>query len=97
MRCLFFLSTIALSGCGNIAAAIARTIPDEYLWIGLVIAAMTFAVWSYAIWQQERRFRGEHWLLIPLLAFSVFLILIDAHQQDYSRLRWVSFMEKNYE
>ena len=97
MRCLIFLSTVVLSGCGTVGAAIARTIPDEYLWIGFVIAAMTFAVWSYAIWGQERRFQGEHWLLIPLFAFSVFLILIDAYQQDYSRLRWVSFMEQNYE
>ena len=55
MRCLIFLSAMALSGCGNVGAAIARTIPDEYRWIGFVIAAMTFAVWSYTIWLQERR------------------------------------------
>ena len=55
MRCLIFLSTVVLSGCGTVGAAIARTIPDEYLWIGFVIAAMTFAVWSYTIWLQERR------------------------------------------
>ena len=73
---------MALSGCGNVGAAIARTIPDEYRWIGFVIAAMTFAAWSYVIWGQERRYRGEHWLLIPLFAFSVFLILINAHQQE---------------
>ena len=84
MRCLIFLSTVALSGCGTVGAAIARTIPDEYLWIGFVIAAMTFAVWSYAVWLQKRRLQDAHWLLIPLFAFSVFIILIDAHQQDYS-------------
>ena len=83
MRCLIFLSTVALSGCGNVGAAIARTIPDEYRWIGFVIAAMTFAVWSYAIWQQEPRLRREHWVLIPLLTLSVLLILIDIQQQDH--------------
>ena len=83
MRCLVFLSTIALSGCGHVGAAIARTIPDEYLWIGFVIAAMTFAVWSYAIWRQEHCLKGEHWFLIPLFAFSVFLILIYAHQHNH--------------
>ena len=77
MRRLIILSTVALSGCGNVGAAIARTIPDEYLWIGFVIAAMTFAVWSYAIWLQERRFRGEFWILIALFCLSVIFILID--------------------
>jgi hypothetical protein len=27
--------------------------------------------------------KGEHWFLIPLFAFSVFLILIDAHQHNH--------------
>jgi hypothetical protein len=65
---------MALSGCGNVGAAIARTIPDEYRWIGFVIAAMTFAIWSYVIWRQERRLRVDHWLLIPFFSLSVFLI-----------------------
>jgi hypothetical protein len=55
-------------------SAIARTIPDEYRWIGFVIAATTFAVWIYAIWRQEHRLREDHWLLIPLFALSVLLI-----------------------
>ena len=97
MRPLLLVLASLLAGCGHVGAAIAKNTPDEYRWIVFVIAAMTFAVWSYAIWGQERRFRGAHWLLIPLFAFSVFLILIDAYQQDYSRLRWVSFMEQNYE
>jgi hypothetical protein len=75
MRCLIFLSTMALSGCGHVGAAIARTIPDEYRWIGFVIAAMTFAIWSYAIWQQERRLRKDHWVVIPLFSLSTFLAL----------------------
>ena len=79
MRCLIFLSTVVLSGCGTVGAAIARTIPDEYLWIGFVIAAMTFAAWSYVIWLQERRLKGKHWFLIPLFAFAVFRILTDGH------------------
>lgn len=74
MRCLIFLSTMGLSGCGNVGAAVARTIPDEYLWISFVIAAMTFAVWSYAIWRQERRLQVDHWLMIPLFALSILLI-----------------------
>ena len=65
---------MALSGCGNVGAAIARTIPDEYRWIGFVIAAMTFAAWSYVIWRQERRLRVDHWLMIPLFALSILLI-----------------------
>ena len=96
MRCFIFLSAVALSGCGNVGAAIARTIPDEYLWIGFVIAAMTLAVWSYAIWRQEHRLKGEHWLLIPLFTVSVSLILIDPHQQDNFSLRWVPFVEQNH-
>jgi hypothetical protein len=65
---------VTLSGCGQVGAAIARTIPDEYLWIGFVIAAMAFAAWSYTIWRQERRLRGEHWLLFTLFALSVLFI-----------------------
>ena len=80
MRCLIFLSTKVLSGCGHVGATIARTIPDEYLWIGFVIAAMTFAVWSYAIWLKERRFRGEFWVLIALFCLSVIVILLDVQK-----------------
>jgi hypothetical protein len=74
MRCLIVLSAVVLSGCGNVGAAIVRTIPDEYRWIGFVIAAMTFAVWSYAIWRQERRWRGEHWFLAPLFGLAMFFV-----------------------
>jgi hypothetical protein len=45
-----------------------------HLWISFVIAAMIFAVWSYAIWQQERRLRLDHWLMIPLFALSILFI-----------------------
>jgi hypothetical protein len=88
MRCLIFLSATALSGCGNVGAALARTIPDEYRWIGFVIAAMTFAVWSYAIWLQERRFRGEFWILIALFCLSVIVILIDVKKHAGIALIW---------
>jgi len=76
MRCLIFLSTVALSGCGNVGAAIARTIPDEYLWIGFVIAAMTFAVWNYSEWRERRKLQLSHWFLAPLLGLSVFFCFL---------------------
>jgi len=72
MRCLLFLGVVALTGCGHVGAAVVRTVPEEYHWIGFVIAALTFAIWSYGIWRQEYRLQREHWFLIPLIGFSLF-------------------------
>jgi hypothetical protein len=95
MRCLIVLSTVALPGCGHVGAAIARTIPVEYRWIGFVIAAMTFAVWSYGIWLKGCRLQGEHWLLIPLFVLSMLLIFLDVQQQHIFRNYWIPFIEKS--
>jgi hypothetical protein len=81
MRCLIFLSTVALSGCGHVGAAIARTIPDEYRWIGFVIAALALAMQSYVLWGQESRLSGVHWLLIPALGISILLVWFEIERQ----------------
>ena len=74
MRLLLLVLASLLAGCGHVGAAIAKNTPEEYRWIGFVIAAMTFAVWSYAIWRQERRWRGEHWFLAPLFGLAMFFV-----------------------
>ena len=70
MRLLLLVLASLLAGCGHVGAAIAKNTPEEYRWIGFVIAAMTFAVWSYA----ERRWRGEHWFLAPLFGLAMFFV-----------------------
>ena len=95
MRPLLLVLASLLAGCGHVGAAIVKNTPDEYRWIVFVIAAMTFAVWSYAIWRQEHRLKGEHGFLIPLFAFSVFLILIDARQHNHFPLLVGTFYGAN--
>ena len=65
---------MALSGCGNVGAAIARTIPDEYRWIGFVIAAMTLAVWNYSEWRENRRLQLSHLFLTPMFGLAMFFV-----------------------
>jgi hypothetical protein len=66
---------VLLVGCGHVGAAIAKNTPEEYRWIGFLIAAVTLAVWSYSEWLEKRRLQLSHWFLAPMLGLSIFLLL----------------------
>ena len=72
MRLLLLVLASLLVGCGHMGAAIAKNTPEEYRWIGFVIAAVTVAVWNHSEWQEKRRLQLSHLFLIPLLGLIIF-------------------------
>ena len=76
MRLLLLVLASLLAGCGHVGAAIAKNTPEEYRWIGFVIAAMTLAVWNYSEWRENRRLQLSHLFLTPMFGLSIVFCFI---------------------